>query len=53
MELVHTLHIPSHDDCKGWANGLVKVMCTSPDGHWLASASNTGHIAVFNLDDWR
>lgn len=52
MELVHTLHIPSHDDCKGWANGLVKVMCTSPDGHWLASASNTGHIAVFNLDDW-
>lgn len=49
-DLVHTFHIPSHDNSIGWANGIMKVMCTSSDGQWLAAASSTGHIAVFNLE---
>lgn len=51
-ELVHTFHVPSHNNV-GWANGIVKIMCTSPDGQWLAAASSTGHIAVFNLEVMR
>lgn len=48
-EVVHTFHVPPHNDL-GWANGIVKVMCTSSDGQWLAAASSSGHIAVFNLE---
>ncbi|XP_024356552.1 WD repeat-containing protein PCN isoform X2 [Physcomitrium patens] len=48
-ELVHTFHVPTHKNDR-WANGLVKVMCASPDGQWLAAASSTGQIAVFNFE---
>lgn len=52
--LVHTFEplsraVPSHNDLV-WANGIVKVMCTSSDGQWLAAASSSGFIAVFNLE---
>lgn len=48
-EVIHTFHVSSHDNL-GWADGIVKVMCTSSDGQWLAASSSSGQIAVFNLE---
>ncbi|KAG0557990.1 hypothetical protein KC19_11G171000 [Ceratodon purpureus] len=48
-EVIHTFHVSSHNNL-GWTDGIVKVMCTSSDGQWLAAASSTGQIAVFNLE---
>lgn len=52
-EVVHTFDISSHDEGSALRNTLVRKMCTSPDGEWLAAATSSAHIIVYNMDTLR
>lgn len=49
-EVVHTFDMSSHDKGSALSNTLVRIMCTSPDGQWLAAATSSAHIIVYNME---
>lgn len=52
-EVVHTFQVPSQNTDPRLASALLTNMCCSPDGQWVAAATNSGHIVVFNMETLR
>ncbi len=53
MELVHTFKVPLETFQSKLRKAVIVLMCTSSDGQWLAAATNSGHVVVFNMETMR
>jgi U3 small nucleolar RNA-associated protein 4 len=53
MELVHTFKVPVETFQSKLGKAVIVLMCTSSDGQWLAAATNSGHVVVFNMETMR
>ncbi|CAM6020208.1 unnamed protein product [Sphagnum balticum] len=53
MELVHTFKVPLETFQSKLGKAVIVLMCTSSDGQWLAAATNSGHVVVFNMETMR
>lgn len=53
LELVHTFQVPSETLQSKLAKAVIMLMSTSSDGQWLAAATSSGHVVVFNMETLR
>ncbi|CAK9225547.1 unnamed protein product [Sphagnum troendelagicum] len=53
LELVHTFQVPSETVQSKLAKAVIMLMSTSSDGQWLAAATSSGHVVVFNMETLR
>jgi hypothetical protein len=53
LELVHTFQVPSETLQSKLSKTVIMLMSTSSDGQWLAAATSSGHVVVFNMETLR